>query len=72
MKDLNKIIEESKANDSKDSNEQQRTPGKVQNPNFANEDNNNDLDDDKVKDSVKNTPKSVDDFANDIVSKLFK
>ena len=72
MKDLNKIIEESKTKDSKDSNEQQRTPGKVQNPNFANEDNNNDLDDDKVKDSVKNTPKSVDDFANDIVSKLFK
>ena len=75
MKDLNKLMEESTAKDSK---EQPRTPAQVTNPTLANPENNKDSNgsadtDKKTADSKKTDTKStVDDFAKDIVGKLFK
>ena len=75
MKDLNKLMEESTANDSK---EQPRTPAQVTNPTLANPEDNKDSNgsadtDKKTADSKKTDTKStVDDFAKDIVGKLFK
>lgn len=75
MKDLNKLMEESTAKDSK---EQPRTPAQVTNPTLANPEDNKDSNgsadtDKKTADSKKTDTKStVDDFAKDIVGKLFK
>ena len=75
MKDLNKLMEESTAKDSK---EQQRIPAQVTNPTLANPEDNKDSNgsadtDKKTADSKKTDTKStVDDFAKDIVGKLFK
>lgn len=75
MKDLNKLMEESTTKDSK---EQQRTPAQVTNPTLANPEDNKDSNgsadtDKKTADSKKTDTKStVDDFAKDIVGKLFK
>ena len=75
MKDLNKLMEESTAKDSK---EQPRTPAHVTNPTLANPEDNKDSNgsadtDKKTADSKKTDTKStVDDFAKDIVGKLFK
>ena len=75
MKDLNKLMEESTTKDSK---EQQRTPAQVTNPTLANPEDNNDgdgsADTDKQTADSKNTDtvSPVDDFAKDIVGKLFK
>ena len=75
MKDLNKLMEESTTKDSK---EQQRTPAQVTNPTLANTEDNKDSNgsadtDKKTADSKKTDAKStVDDFAKDIVGKLFK
>ena len=75
MKDLNKLMEESTANDYK---EQPRTPAQVANPTLANPEDNKDSNgsadtDKKTADSKKTDTKStVDDFAKDIVGKLFK
>ena len=75
MKDLNKLMEESIAKDSK---EQPRTPAQVTNPTLANPEDNKDSNgsadtDKKTADSKKTDTKStVDDFAKDIVGKLFK
>ena len=75
MKDLNKLMKESTTKDSK---EQQRTPAQVANPTLANLENNNDsngsADTDKQTADSKNTDtkSTVDDFAKDIVGKLFK
>lgn len=75
MKDLNKLMEESTTKDSK---EQQRTPAQVTNPTLANPESNKDSNgsadtDKKTADSKKTDAKStVDDFAKDIVGKLFK
>ena len=75
MKDLNKLMEESTTKDSK---EQQRTPAQINNPTLANPEDNKDSNgsadtDKKTADSKKTDTKStVDDFAKDIVGKLFK
>ena len=75
MKDLNKLMEESTAKDSK---EQPRAPAQVTNPTLANPEDNKDSNgsadtDKKTADSKKTDTKStVDDFAKDIVGKLFK
>lgn len=75
MKDLNKLMEESTTKDSK---EQPRTPAQVTNPTLANPEDNKDSNgsadtDKKTADSKKTDTKStVDDFAKDIVGKLFK
>lgn len=75
MKDLNKLMEESTTKDSK---EQPRTPAQVTNPTLANPEDNKDsngsADTDKnTADSKKTDAKAtVDDFAKDIVGKLFK
>lgn len=75
MKDLNKLMEESTVKDSK---EQPRTPAQVTNPTLANPEDNKDSNgsadtDKKTADSKKTDTKStVDDFAKDIVGKLFK
>ena len=75
MKDLNKLMEESTVKNSK---EQPRTPAQVTNPTLANPEDNKDSNgsadtDKKTADSKKTDTKStVDDFAKDIVGKLFK
>ena len=75
MKDLNKLMEESTVKDSK---EQLRTPAQVTNPTLANPEDNKDSNgsadtDKQTADSKKTDTKStVDDFAKDIVGKLFK
>ena len=75
MKDLNKLMEESTTKDSK---EQQRTPAQVTNPTLANTEDNKDSNgsadtDKKTADNKKSDVKAtVDDFAKDIVGKLFK
>ena len=75
MKDLNKLMEESTAKDSK---EQQRTPAQINNPTLANPEDNKDSNgsadtDKKTADNKKSDVKAtVDDFAKDIVGKLFK
>lgn len=74
MKDLNKLMEEATAKDTK----KQREPAKVTNPTLANPEENKDSNgsadtDNKTADSKKTDTKStVDDFAKDIVGKLFK
>ena len=75
MKDLNKLMEESTTKDSK---EQQRTPAQINNPTLANPEDNKDSNgsadtDKKTTDNKKSDVKAtVDDFAKDIVGKLFK
>ena len=75
MKDLNKLMEESTVKDSK---EQLRTPAQITNPTLANPEDNKDSNgsadtDKQTADSNKTDTKStVDDFAKDIVGKLFK
>lgn len=75
MKDLNKLMEESTTKDSK---EQQRTPAQINNPTLANPEDNKDSNgsadtDKKTADNKKSDVKAtVDDFAKDIVGKLFK
>ena len=75
MKDLNKLMEESVTKDSK---EQQRTPAQINNPTLANPEDNKDsngsADTDKKTADNKNSDvkATVDDFAKDIVGKLFK
>lgn len=75
MKDLNKLMEESTTKDFK---EQPRTPAQVTNPTLANPEDNKDSNgsadtDKKTADSKKVDAKTtVDDFAKDIVGKLFK
>lgn len=71
MKDLNKLAEETEVADT-----QQRTPASVTNPSLAIDndinDNNGNADVNKKTTDEKTAKKTVDDFAQDIVSKLVK
>ena len=74
MKDLNKLSEETTAEDNRT---QTREPAKVKNPTLANpegttDSNGNTADTNKTTDNNNKTRKTVDDFANDIVSKLVR
>ena len=76
MKDLNELFKELTTKDS--SKEQQRIPAQIQNPTLANPEDNKDSNgstdtDKQTADSKKaDTKSTVDDFAKDIVGKLFK